>query len=493
MLQLAAWLLACVLVAYATRRRPLVTVVIALALWIGLPTVAGSLLTGQTTGLAGGHPAALLVLVTLVVQLLHDPGPLLRVVGQRIFLSIAIVSVVLVATATTARRGSGGMALLVDMVVAPLALFLLVLAAVAGRPGAVMRLRTWLIALVAVQAVLTVVQWSAGSILLFEPQHATRWWFDHDFERWMGTTDHPLTLAAMFCIVAPLLVGLRRTWAILALLALFAVGTVITQSRTGVIVLALVAVWVVLRARISASARLASLLALVGGVVVVIVSGLASGLARRFADDTGSADARTDGLAFFAQTWRDYLFVGGGLTSSFRVTDDGGLPTSLEISALMYAVDIGVLFATVYFGAQVILVAQAFTNRSRLPGAHLGALIALVLPQTSSALATRSVVAAILWLALALGVAQAVGTLPAAAASDAPEPDEAAPDGAGPDAAGPEAPGALPEPERDSPRPEAHEAPSGRGLAEPVTAGAGQGAVEVPPSRRTVTAEPSSS
>ncbi len=404
---LAAWLAACVVLAYATRRHLLVTVGAALTCWVAVPVVAGSLLTGHDTGVLGAHPAAWLVLVTLGVQLLHDPRPVLDVVARRVHLVITLVLVVLVAALTTQQTGSGGLALLVDMVVAPVALFLLVLAAADGHADRLVRLRTLLLALAAGSAALAVVQWVTGSILLFEDRHATRYWFDEDFERWMGTTDHPLTLSLLLCVTAPLLVGLRRASVQLPLLALMGAGVVITQSRTGVVVIALVGVWVVLRAKVAAHVRLLSLCALTGGVAAFLASGLVEGVAARFADDTGSAGARTDAFGFFAQTWQDYLVVGHGLTSSYQVAAVGGLRTSLESSFLMYAVDIGIVFAVLYFGAQAVLVGQAWAGRESLPGARVAALVALLLPHTYSALAARSAVGTVLWFALALGAAQA--------------------------------------------------------------------------------------
>lgn len=437
---LAAWLLACVAVAYLSRRHLLVTVSAALVLWIAVPAAAAPLLTGRDTGPLGAHPAAWLVLVTTAVQLLHDPAPVLRVVARRIHLALTLVTVVLVAAFTTQQTGSGGLALLLDMVVAPVALFALVLAAVDERADAVRHLRTVLLSLAAASSALAVVQWAAGSALVFEAQYATRYWFDEDFERWMGTTDHPLTLSFLLCVTAPLLLGLRRASLQLSLLALLGAGVVITQSRTGVVVLGAVAVWVVLRANVAAHVRLLSLCALTGGVAAFLASDLVEGVASRFADDTGSSGARADALGFFVQSWQDYAVVGHGLTSSYEVAAVGGLRTSLESSFLMYAVDIGVVFAVLYFGAQAVLVGQAWTNRAGLPGARLAALVALVLPHTYSALAARSAAGTILWVALAIGVARTTSTGTPADGSSA-----------------------------------------------------GQGAVPVPLSRRTVTGEPSSS
>ncbi|WP_182113262.1 MULTISPECIES: hypothetical protein [unclassified Actinotalea] len=421
---LALWAGGCAALAWATRRRPVVTLVAILGLWVGIPAAAGHLVTGHETGPLGMHPAAWLVVAMLVAQAMHAPRRLSQVAGEHVLLVLTLGLVTAVAAFTTVQAGSGGLALLLDVVVAPLALFLLVLAVVDGDAGRLTQVRTALLALGGAAAALAVVQWFAGSILLYQSSHETRWWFRREgFDRWMATFDHPLTLSMFLCVTAPLIVGLRRTSLQLALVTLFAAGVAITQSRSGVVVIAVVAVWVVLRSPAPAHARLLGLCALAGGAAALLSTSLVEGVGERFADDTGSTGARTDALSFFGRTWREYAVVGHGLTSSYRIASQGGLATSLENSFLMYAVDIGTVFAVLYFGAQAVLVVRAWTRGDRLPGARQGALIAFLLPLTYSALASRSAVGMILWVALALGVASTrPGTGPAAGQGAVPVP-----------------------------------------------------------------------
>ncbi|MBX9246701.1 O-antigen ligase family protein [Actinotalea ferrariae] len=455
---LVAWVGACAAFAWATRRRPLVTLITVLVLWIAIPAVATSLFTGHAPGPLAVHPAVWLVLAMLAAQLLHGPARIVEVLSRHVFLVLTIGLVVAVATLTTQQSGTGGLALLIDVVVAPVVLFLLLLAVVDGDRRGVETIRNLLLALGAGASALAVVQWLAGSVLIYQASHETRWWFVREgFDRWMATFDHPLILSMFLCVVAPLIVGLRRARMQLALVVLFTAGVTITQSRSGVVVVAVVAVWVVLRSRAPAHVRLLSLCLLAIGAAALLSSSLVEGVGERFADDTGSTGARTDALSFFGRTWQDYLVVGYGLTSSYGIAADSGLVASLENSFLMYAVDMGLVFAVLYFGAQAVLVARAWSSSGHLPGARQGALIAFLLPLTFSALAARSAAGTVLWVALALGVAR-LTTKDDGVDDDgvaAPERDHAV-RGAGPQT-------------RPSPR---------------------QGAVEVPLSRRTSTGAP---
>jgi hypothetical protein len=414
--QLLAWILVCAVGSYASRRRPLLVVVAIVSLWVLVPSVAGDLVTGRSAGSLAFHPATWLAFTAVAAQLVHRDSQLLRVVGRHVFVVISLVLVVGVAVVTTryGSGGGGGLVLLGDQVVGPVCLFLLVLTAARADGTTLTTLRTALLTLCAVTSAVTIAQWAAGDVLIYRAAHETVWWFNREgFDRWMGTTDHPLTLSLLLCVCLPLAAGLSRAWLQFVLLALGALAVVISQSRTGLIVLAGVAVYIVIRSRAGAGAK-----ALLAGVMVfaaarVSSSALTQGVADRFADDTGSAEARSAAFRFFADHWTQYAFLGDGFTSSFGVAQSAGLGTSLESSVLMYAVDIGVVFAAVYFGAQLLIVMRGLTGPTML-GLRLAAVCALLLPHTYSALASGSLVGPLLWTVLAMVVA--AGDRPAEAA-----------------------------------------------------------------------------
>lgn len=406
MVQLAAWLLVCLAFAYATRHRPIVSVVAVVGLWVLVPSIAGSILTGVSGTALSFHPATWLAFAALGVQLLQRPGLVLAVAARRVYLLILLGLVIGVAVLATRFGGvGGGFALLADLLVGPVVIFALVLVALEVEPTALRTLRTTLLTLAALESALTIAQWLAGRALVYEAAQASRWWFAREgFDRWLGTFDHPLTLALFLCVVTPLLVGLRQTWLQLLLVALMTAAVVVTQSRTGTVVIAVVVAWVVLRSRASAGAKALLYLAIAGLGAWFAASAIAQGLGARFADDTGSADARRDALNFYIEVWDQHVFAGGGFTSSYRIAAVGGLSTSLESSFFMYAVDIGLVFAVLYFGAQAVLVLQGI-GRPSLPGMSVAAVLALVLPHTYSALAAGGAAGMILWVVLAMRVA----------------------------------------------------------------------------------------
>ncbi len=409
-MQLAAWVVLCVGLAYTSRRRPIGAAVAVIALWVLLPSAAADLITGRSRGPLSLHPATWLALAAIVVQLLAAPAAVARVVGRRIYLFLTLAVVVAAgALATVLGGGSGGLALLVDQVVGPVLLFLLVAVALDSAPALLRTLRTTLIALAGFESALVMVQLATGRLLVFESAHAAQRWFTRSgFDRWMGTLDHPLALALLLAVVTPLVLGIRRTWLQLVLLAAMGAAVLVTQSRVGAVAIAAGIVYVVVRGRAGLGTKTLVLVTLGGTGALLATSALGQGLQSRIGNDTGSAGARRDALAFFGETWSQHLVVGGGFTSSYRLAAVAGLSTSLENSLLMYAVDIGLVFAVLYFGAQAVIVMRG-AGRPSLPGMTLCATLAVLLPNTYSALATGSAVGPLLWLVLAMADARPAG------------------------------------------------------------------------------------
>lgn len=403
--QLVAWLLVSGLAAYLLRTRLLVSIIISITLWTLIPAVAGSIVTGVAKGTLSFHPATWFILITLVVQATLRPRSLTAVVAKHIFAAITLSLVVAVTILTTYITGSGGLALVADQMVGPVCLFLLVIAAANDRPDVVTTLRRTLLVLAGLVSTLAVVQWIAGDILVYKSEYSTRWWFvRHDFDRWMATLDHPLTLSLFLCTIGPLLAGIRRASLQIGLAGLMFAAILITQSRSGTIGFGLVVVYLISKARTTATTKLVLYGLAATSALTLATTALAGGVTARFEDDTGSTGARFSALGFFFDTWHQYAIVGHGFTSSYRFASQGGLITSLESSILMYSVDIGVVFALLYFGAQVFIVLRGIGNTT-VEGLVLSGVVLLVLPQTYSALAAGSAVGMLLWAVLAMIVA----------------------------------------------------------------------------------------
>jgi hypothetical protein len=265
--------------------------------------------------------------------------------------------------------------------------------------------------LAAAEASFALVQWAAGSVLLYEQYYRTYTWFNlREYPRYMGTLDHPLTLALLIAMVVPLVPVLRRPVLIAAALPVLLVGVAVTQSRVGLVLALVGAAVVLLRARTTMLAKMLTA-ATVGVLVALAVqqAQLATGVLARFANDEGSSAARAAAWEYLSARWSDYLLMGQGLGSSYAVASGGGLRTSLESAFLMYAVDLGLVLAVVYFGLQYHVVARAAAAR-REQTYVFAALVACVVPHTYSSLATESAAGVLVWCGLALATAPLLRT-----------------------------------------------------------------------------------
>ncbi|MDO9379196.1 MAG: hypothetical protein Q7T56_10135 [Nocardioidaceae bacterium] len=401
--QLIAWIMLCSGLVVVTRNRPVLTVSAALAVWFLVPAYAAQRVTGVDGGVLGLHPATWILLVALGVHLLVSPRQMSSPVAAHPYVVLAVVLLVAVGAATSVLTGSGGLALLADQVVGPVGAFWLVLAFAGHRD--LLLLRGAVLGLVALQCLLALAQWRLGSLIFFTADAQVLYWFDPlTFTRWMGTTDSPLVMSLAICAATPLLAGLQRHSIRFALMGLFLGGCLVAQSRTGAALMVLLVLWVLLRTQMSVVLRLGyvMLMALAGGVVVR--SALASGINDRVSDDSGSAQARGQAIEFFVSHWSNYAAVGHGLTSSYDIATLAGLITSLESSYLMYAVDCGIVAATLYFGAQGALILRHGVGARPL-GVGLAALVACTLQHTFSGVATANLVGTLTWVLLAMTVA----------------------------------------------------------------------------------------
>ncbi|PKQ22130.1 MAG: hypothetical protein CVT65_14935 [Actinobacteria bacterium HGW-Actinobacteria-5] len=404
MVTLALWVAACLVLAWVLKRRPVWLVAIAFLLWMALPAVAGYRLNGVgVRSPIGFHPATWLVIVAFVVQMLWNPLPLLRTVSRHPYLGLVVGLFVFGAGITSVLSDTGGARLLADQIVAPLLLALLVVTH-ADRAGQLL-LRNVVLVAAAAQSVLSLVQTALGSIIFFADDFATNTWFNPArFDRWMGTTDSPLILSLLLCAAAALTLGLRSNAARFSLLVLFSASTLVTQSRLGGFVMLAVLVLAVFRTRTSVWTRLLTAGGLVLAVIWLDSSGLAGGLLSRLQNDTGSSQARERAARFFLGEWSDVFLSGHGLTASYQVARDAGLQTSIESSVLMYAIDVGLILAALYFGAQAVILLR-YGLRGWLEGVFLSGVILLVLQNGSSALAFANLTGTLTWVVLGLVMA----------------------------------------------------------------------------------------
>lgn len=402
-MQLLAWLLVSLLFAIALNKRPFGCALAALILWCAMPGSAGHYLTGFRTGFTWVHPAAVFITTVLVVQAVLGWPALRRVLKERrSWVNIALI-VILVAASGTTSFGSRWSLItaVVDQLIGPLALFFLLGAAIDEHPRRLLRLRSTILTIAAVESVLAIIQAQARRTFVWSEDYARQYWFSEDFNRWMGTFDHPLILSFFLSCAIFLLAGLRRWWLIAGLLTLFSVGILMTESRVGSIVALLGWIYVMLRGRVNGAGRTAFVLATAAAAYTGYRLGAGEALRARITDDSGSLGARQQALGYFLEHWSDFIWTSRGLNASLAFAREVGLETSFESSFLMYAIDLGLITAVLYFGWIVAILLRS-GSLGALPGSIAAAAVGLVEVQSFSGLSGITAVPAVLWSLLAL-------------------------------------------------------------------------------------------
>lgn len=402
MMQLILWLLACVAAALLLRRRPAAAALLVLGIWFTVPAAGSYLLTGQDSGSLSLHAATWLIFAVVGVQLIAAPSVMAGAVATHIYVVVILLMVLGSAVLSTIfSKVDGGTVLLIDQIVAPALFFLFITGSSVLDPQLVVRLRNGLLALGALVCVVGLAQWVTGSVLFYEDGFATRYWFNPEGTRWMGLLDQPLALSMAACVIAPLTIRLRWAWLQVLLLVLLGAGVLVSQSRVGVMIMIAVVLFVILANPKPVMVRV-GMAAVIGAITAWAVSSpLAEGLLERLQDDNGSAEARGFAISTFLSDWPQFLLTGHGVNSSYQIAEEAGLGTSLESSFLMYGVDLGIFFSLLYFGALLMLLLVSF-RRTFSSGLAIAGLLAIVIPQTYSALATRSVAGILLWTVIAM-------------------------------------------------------------------------------------------
>jgi hypothetical protein len=361
------------------------------------------LVVGDEGSLFEFHPAASLTVVVVVVQLLVRSRWMLRSALYRPEWTVLLGSVVLLAVALGVLGGRGRDAITsgIDQVAGPICLFFLLGAALLEKPRRVEALRIWFLAMALVQSLLAFAQAATTSTVFFESQYADQDWFTPEFLRWMGTLDHPLVLSLLLVIAIPLSAGLRRPAAAVLLPYAFLGGLLVTESRAGTALGILGTIYVLVAAPLSRRWRVASTFALAAAALLAVRMGLVGGVTERIRDDTGSAEARWASLKYGLDYLSENWWIGGGLNSSFDVARAASLELSFENSLIMYAIDLGLIPALMYFAVMVMAAARAFAPGA--PAGLAGAVVAaLIVSQAFSALSGSTAAPAIVWAVLAM-------------------------------------------------------------------------------------------
>lgn len=390
-----------------------VPVAAAFLLWLGIPFAALS--GGAILGL---HPAALTVMAATLVLVLMRPGELLGAVVSALPVVVAAVTFCLVATVVTAVSRPEGLGTVANMSIAPLLAFGLVRYAL-WNPRSHSALRGTILTGAGVQAVIVLgVRFGLMDQPWSEDLRQAYSFYTDGFVRSFGTTDHPLVLAIDFAMATPLLLGLRGAVSRVGLGVLFMLATVTTESRSGLVLVAIAFVAVILKSTRSPYARVLTILIATGLLVVVVMSDLAASVMNKFADDGGSAGARTAGLEWTISNAHRFLFFGAGAGSSYDLTSS--LPTSLESPLFMFVPDFGVMATAVFVGLVVAVLWPRHETKSYLQGGRLGGVFAAVQVVTFSSLAAFNSSAGLMWIGLGLAGAARVAAVTSSTTQPSP-------------------------------------------------------------------------
>jgi hypothetical protein len=398
-----AWGVACLAAALALRRRPFPLVMSSLVLWCLLPGVAAHHVVGQPVSGMTLHPAAVAMLATFAVQLFSRPGKVGAVLAARFAMCVMLGTTCLVAvTLGLMAHGLTSFGMALEQLCAPVAALLLIGICLQEEPRRAAAIRGVVVGLAALEAMLALGQLASQSPLVFAPDYESQPWFRWIAGRSMGTLDHPLLLALLLALAIPLLSTVRRPWLLAPGLALLAAGLVTTQSRVGLI-LGGIGVAYVLAGRRSKGAALSVAVLLLATGMYAQQAGYFQAVSDRIADDTGSAAARGFAWTYFLEHLADFSWLGAGLGASYNVSDRAGLGTSFENSFVMYAIDLGLIPALMYFGAMLACCITAVRNRVG-GGLPVAAAAAFIAPLTFSALSSRAAASCLVWVIFAAAV-----------------------------------------------------------------------------------------
>lgn len=405
MTRLLAWLILCLLVSWLLRGRPGWIAGVTLLLSTLVPSVAGYHFTGIAAGTLAFHPSDWLILGGLLMQVITNPIAISRAVARHPYAVMIVMIFAAGAFITSRTTGSGGTRLLVDQVVAPFALFLLVVAHGYRNKHVVMMLRNVMLIAMAAESVLVLIQSALGRAVLWESDYPKIAWFTRvGYDRWLGSTDSPLALSLGLAVAGGLALGVGRGLIRFPLLILYLLAMLITQSRTGAVALILIILFSILRSHMALWARALTTAAVVVTGYIIASSNIVAGLVSRVSNDTGSTDARVRAVGFVLGHLSQFLVAGGGLISSYTIARNAGLQTSLESSYLMYVVDTGFILATLYFGLQMALILR-YGRQQALLGGTLAALMGALIQHTFSSTGFSNFNGMFIWAIIGLVVA----------------------------------------------------------------------------------------
>lgn len=406
-MSLLLWVLFSLVVCALLAKRPHLTVLFALGVWIAIPSVAGELLVGGGPRL---HPGLWSLVTAFVVLAFGKRRIIAKGLGGSIgTVAILVLFIVYGVFLTMTLRSDYATVGFINTFGSAFLAFILVRGVVAADPRGVQRLVRGVLVIAAAETALAFAQAASGNAILFIAQREQFYWFNTSgaASRATGTLDSPLDLALFLVVCIPLTAQIKRPPLRFTLALVFVAGVALTQSRVGAGLAVAGLLYLVLRSGMTLGVRLL-MTGSIGAAMAYLIyvpNTITSGLFDRFEGATGSTLARSVASdLFFDQIWSQPA-TGGGYTANGIFQATGQLRTSLENAYFMVTWDFGII--AVVLG--IVLVVAFF--RGLLGGAARGTIAAfafgLVSAGSYSGLATQSAALVIFFVVVALAAPSA--------------------------------------------------------------------------------------
>lgn len=334
----------CAAVVWMFRNRPVWVLGLIMALYVGIP--------GQADGLIVPffHPGSYLTFALLAQHLVGRDRAELSTLMRPATVAIVVFLGVMSLGALDLLNPLGSdrvtvVSTLLRVFIAAFLLFPLTLIELRRRAESVRVLRGMLIGIGLVQVVIAIVQFQTDmqSFVFWRSYYDLSYWWSDSFPIPLGTTGHPLQLAAYLSMCIPLLARLRSPVVAVGVASLFLYGCALGTGRASTALAAVGLVFLLFwhgRRWVAVSA--ATVIGAFVGVELWRSDGLAF-LREKIADDGGSARLRGQAFDWAVEHMDEYLWFGYPGGRDLRGT--GILRTSLENGYLIAGLSFGLLFA----------------------------------------------------------------------------------------------------------------------------------------------------
>lgn len=387
------------------RRWTGVALLAAIVLRVLIPPAATASLLGEAFGSSGLlHPSNVIVAVVTVTACISRRDFLPRGFGRHGGLIICLTLLIVGATFVTAFQGAvAQIPALVANFIVPILYLVLALGALRAGDMRFEWLTHSLIAIMAVESVLILLQSATQNVLVWEREliRYQTWFVSTTITRPFGTFDNPIEAAAILASSVCLLVYVRNIAFQVALLALMSSAVILTQSRFPSILLIVAVLFVLATSRRSIGEFFVMSLFITAAVVMVL-STSASGLVERFAPGADSSlETRSIAWDYIVQNISSVLLSGGG----YRVgsaTKGIWLESSLESSYAILLFDLGAPLAIAYLLIQCHVALAGMRTLSR--GYSFAAFVAIGCAFAFSGFANPTSFGPIIWTYLGVGL-----------------------------------------------------------------------------------------